>query len=121
MGNGMLSRMVGEKDPFSGNYSSSRSPRLPRTHLDEREDVFYNGPRLRDYDEELDPKSWGDTLKKHLTSPYVSDKRWRDKNLPRFNRSDPKLKLYRGTGPYPGETDTDQLSSVSKSKFDFLT
>ena len=119
MGNGTFSRAMGQRqEGYYGQYDGRRpAAGLPRTQLDQREDVFYNGPRLRNYNDELDPKSWGDTMKRHLTSPYVSDKKWEDKNLPRFNKSDPKLKLYTGTGPYPGETDTDQLSSASKSKF----
>ena len=120
MGNGTISRMLGQRETYYGDYEPRR-PGLPRTQLDQREDVFYNGPRLRDYDEELDPKSWGDTMKRHITSPYVGDRRWDDKNFPRFNKADPKLKLYTGTGPYPGETDTDRLSSDSKSKLSFFS
>ncbi len=112
MGNGTIGRMMGRE--YQDVYETR--PRLPRLDLEEREDVYYSGPRLRDYNEDLDPKSWGDSMKRHLTSPYVSDRRWEDKNLPRFNKSDSRVKLYTGTGPFPGETDTDRLSSASKSE-----
>ena len=120
-----MSRMMlgQQRDPYydqqmyEARRQHSQRPRLPRTDMDQREDAFYNGPRLRDYNDDLDPKSWGDTLKRDSTSPYVSDKKWEDKSFPRFNKSDSKLKLYSGTGPYPGETDTDRLSSASRSKY----
>ena len=122
MGNGTMSQMMlGQRDPYYDNNDNrdARRPRLPRTEIDQREDAFYNGPRLRDYNEDLDPKSWGDSMKRHLTSPYVSDMKlgMGDKHLPRFNKSDAKLKLYSGTEPYPGETDTDRISSASKSEY----
>ncbi len=118
MGNGTISRALNRGaggNYYDDNYDYKRQ--LPRMGPNRQDDIYYNGPRLRPLDDEVDPKSWGDTGKRHKTSPFISENQWGDDpNLPRFKKPNPKLRLYSGKGPYPGETDTDRLSTGSRGE-----